>query len=111
MAVDGRFSPKLRFLLKIIIPSWKSKEFWMVIIHSVFLILRTYLSVVVARLDGKIVKDLVAANGVEFLKGLGYWFAIAVPATYTNSMIRFLQSKLSIAFRSRLTSYLHELYL
>ncbi|CAG8523072.1 3930_t:CDS:10 [Diversispora eburnea] len=47
----------------------------------------------------------------EFLKGIAYWFAIAVPATYTNSMIRFLQSKLSIAFRTRLTRYVHDLYL
>jgi ATP-binding cassette subfamily D (ALD) long-chain fatty acid import protein len=53
----------------------------------------------------------VAGNGKEFLKGLGYWFAIAVPATYTNSMIRYLQSKLAIAFRTRLTDYVHDKYL
>ncbi|CAG8795878.1 5952_t:CDS:2, partial [Dentiscutata erythropus] len=34
-----------------------------------------------------------------------------IPATYTNSMIRYLQSKLSIAFRTRLTRYVHDLYL
>ena len=36
---------------------------------------------------------------------------VAIPATYTNSMLTFLQSKLSISFRTRLTTYLHERYL
>lgn len=37
--------------------------------------------------------------------------AVAVPATYTNSMLSYMQSKLSIAFRTRLTTYIHERYL
>lgn len=73
--------------------------------------LRTYLSLLVARLDGAIVGDLVAANGPGFLRGLGLWFALAVPSTYTNSMIRYLQSKLAIGFRTRLTRYVHDLYM
>ena len=40
-----------------------------------------------------------------------YWMIVAIPATYTNSMLTFLQSKLSISFRTRLTTYLHERYL
>lgn len=36
---------------------------------------------------------------------------VAVPATYTNSMLSFLQSKLAIAYRTRLTEYVHEQYL
>ena len=110
-AVDASFMRKLAFLLKIVIPGWHSKEMGMLTMHSFFLILRTYLSVVVARIDGLIVKHLVAGNAKEFVKGLGYWFAIAVPATYTNSMIRYLQSKLAIAFRTRLTRHVHDLYL
>ena len=59
----------------------------LVILHSVFLVLRTVLSVAVARLDGMIVRDLVSADGKGFLKGLGLWFALAIPSTYTNSMV------------------------
>lgn len=59
----------------------------MLVLHSFFLVARTYLSVVVARVDGKIVKELIAGNGPGFTRGLLYWFAIAVPATYTNSMV------------------------
>jgi hypothetical protein len=35
-----------------------------------FLMLRTYLSLVVARLDGEIVRDLVAGNGRSFIWGI-----------------------------------------
>ncbi|RUP45127.1 hypothetical protein BC936DRAFT_148577 [Jimgerdemannia flammicorona] len=36
---------------------------------------------------------------------------VAIPATYTNSMLTFMQSKLSIQFRTRLTNYIHDQYL
>lgn len=36
---------------------------------------------------------------------------IALPATYTNSMLGYLQGKLTIAFRTRLTTHLHNQYL
>jgi ATP-binding cassette subfamily D (ALD) long-chain fatty acid import protein len=32
-------------------------------------------------------QDLVAADAQEFIKGLMYWFGIALPATYVNSMV------------------------
>jgi ATP-binding cassette subfamily D (ALD) long-chain fatty acid import protein len=73
--------------------------------------LRTYLSLVVARLDGEIVRDLVAGNGKGFLLGIIKWCGIGSFASYTNAMIKFLQSKVSIAFRTRLTRYIHDLYL
>ncbi|RHZ85610.1 hypothetical protein Glove_63g89 [Diversispora epigaea] len=111
VGVNKTFLKQITALLRIIIPRVRSKEVIILVLHTAFLLLRTWLSIVVAKLDGRIVRDLVAANGKEFLKGIAYWFAIAVPATYTNSMIRFLQSKLSIAFRTRLTRYVHDLYL
>lgn len=39
------------------------------------------------------------------------WCGIGSFASYTNAMIKFLQSKISIAFRTRLTRYIHDLYL
>ncbi|KAJ3050640.1 hypothetical protein HK097_008379 [Rhizophlyctis rosea] len=111
VAVDGRFLRQLMFIGKICVPRWRSKTVGILALHTFFLVLRTYLSVIVARLDGRLVRDLVAADGKEFLRGLAYWFGIAVPATYTNSMIRYLQSKLSISLRTSLTKYVHDLYM
>lgn len=55
--------------------------------HSFFLVLRTLISLRVAEMDGAIVKALVKGNGKEFLKRIVWWMLIAVPATFTNSMV------------------------
>ncbi|KAL9935777.1 hypothetical protein V8E36_005354 [Tilletia maclaganii] len=111
VGVNKEFFRQLRAIFLILIPHSNSREVFIFALHSFFLMLRTYLSVLVARLDGAIVRDLVSANGKGFMRGLGLWFALAVPSTYTNSMIRYLQSKLAIGFRTRLTRYVHDLYL
>ncbi|KAI9725640.1 MAG: hypothetical protein M1828_002925 [Chrysothrix sp. TS-e1954] len=98
-------------LLSIMVPRWGSKESGLLVSHGAFLLLRTYLSLVVARLDGEIVRDLVAGNGRSFSWGIVKWCGIGGFASYTNAMIKFLQSKVSIAFRTRLTRYIHDLYL
>ncbi|KAI1638978.1 ABC transporter transmembrane region 2-domain-containing protein [Biscogniauxia mediterranea] len=98
-------------LMSIMIPRWTSKEAGLLLSHGAFLMLRTYLSLVVARLDGEIVRDLVAGNGKQFLWGIAKWCGLGGFASYTNSMIKYLESKVSIAFRTRLTRYIHDLYL
>jgi ATP-binding cassette, subfamily D (ALD), peroxisomal long-chain fatty acid import protein len=90
-------------LLNIMIPRFRCKETALLFSHGVFLILRTYLSLVVARLDGAIVRDLVSGQGKSFLVGILRWLTVGTLASYTNAMIKFLQSKISIAFRTRLT--------
>ncbi|KAI0042342.1 hypothetical protein FA95DRAFT_1547661 [Auriscalpium vulgare] len=109
--VDRAFFKQLVAILRIVFPSYRSKEVAVVVVHSVFLVLRTVLSIAVAKLDGRIVRALVSADGKGFLQGLGLWFLLAIPSTYTNSMIRHLQSRLSIRLRTRLTRYIHDLYL
>jgi ATP-binding cassette subfamily D (ALD) long-chain fatty acid import protein len=97
--VDYVFRERLTRIFKIIIPGYSSKEFLLLCGFSFFLVFRTVLSVWVAELDGSIVSALVRGNGKEFLWGILKWMGIAVPATYTNSMLSFLQNKLAIAFR------------
>jgi hypothetical protein len=85
--VDAVFYARLAKLLRIVIPSWRSKEAGLLVLHSSFLVFRTLLSLYVADLDGKIVSSLVRAQTGAFLKNLVKWVAVAVPATYTNSML------------------------
>ncbi|KAL1407066.1 ATP-binding cassette long-chain fatty acid transporter pxa1 [Vanrija albida] len=110
LGINKRFWQMLRAVLTIAIPGARSKEAFLLILHTFFLVARTYLSVLVARLDGRIVRDLVP-NGPGFIGGLGWWFVLAVPSTYTNSMIRYLEHKLALAFRTNLTRYIHDIYL
>ncbi|BGP25421.1 ABC fatty acid transporter [Rhodotorula toruloides] len=109
--VDAIFFQRLTRLLRIVLPSFRSKEASLLLLHSFFLVLRTLLSLYVASLDGSIVSALVRAQPRQFLIRIVTWMAVAVPATYTNSMLTYLQSKLAIAYRTRLTKKVHEDYL
>jgi ATP-binding cassette subfamily D (ALD) long-chain fatty acid import protein len=51
------------------------------------LVLRTMISLYVAELDGRLVSSLVRGKGGDFLKGLVWWMTVAIPATFTNSMV------------------------
>lgn len=88
--LDKTFLQQLRAVLRISFRSWHSKESLILFLHSFFLVLRTVLSVGVAKLDGRLVRDIVSADGKGFLKGLGLWFLLAVPSTYTNTMVHLL---------------------
>jgi ATP-binding cassette subfamily D (ALD) long-chain fatty acid import protein len=59
VGVNKEFRRQLASIASILFPNWHTKEAGLLVLHSIFLILRTYLSVVVARLDGRIVRDLV----------------------------------------------------
>ncbi|KAF2859312.1 peroxisomal long-chain fatty acid import protein [Piedraia hortae CBS 480.64] len=98
-------------LVNIMVPRLRCKETGLLTTHGFFLLLRTYLSLVVARLDGEIVQSLVGGQGRQFLVGISKWLAVGALASYTNSMIKFLQAKISLAFRTRLTRYIHDIYL
>ena len=109
--INREFFRSLFRLLKIVIPGFKSKEFRLIISHSFFLVLRTLLSLYVAELDGKVVSALVKGRGREFVLGLVWWMLVAVPATFTNSMLQYHQCKLALSYRTRLTDYVHQKYL
>lgn len=109
--LNSEFFRNLWRLLKIVIPGWQSKELRLVISHSFFLVVRTLISLYVAELDGKLVSSLIRGKGKEFLSGILWWMIVAVPATFTNSMLSYHQCKLALQYRSRLTAYLHSRYL
>ncbi|KAF2154284.1 hypothetical protein K461DRAFT_224198 [Myriangium duriaei CBS 260.36] len=109
--LNREFFRSLFKLLRICIPGWKSKELRLLISHTIFLVLRTLISLYVAELDGKLVSSLVRGKGKEFLGGLVWWMLVAIPATFTNSMLSYHQCKLSLQYRTRLTQHIHSKYL
>ena len=109
--LDREFFRNLGRLLKICIPGWRSREARLLVQHSFFLIARTMISLYIAKLDGRLVKNLVRGKAKEFLKSLVWWMVVAVPATFTNSMLVYHQTALALAYRTRLTHHLHHKYL
>lgn len=90
---------------QILFPSLMSKPVLLLAMHSSYLLMRTVLSIYVATLDGSIVRALVDRQGSRFLANLGKWMGIGVVATYINAMIRFLEQKLALSFRTALTEH------
>ncbi|KAF9347817.1 hypothetical protein BGX34_002860 [Mortierella sp. NVP85] len=92
VAVDRVFFERFMRILRLVIPGVRSKEFWLLVVHSGFLVFRTMLSVYIAALDGRIVSALVRGQAKDF-------------------MLTYMQSKLAIQFRTRLTNHIHKQYL
>ncbi|KZV74700.1 hypothetical protein PENSPDRAFT_749053 [Peniophora sp. CONT] len=103
VAVDAVFYERLSRILRIVIPRLRSKEAMLLVMHSSLLIFRTAISLYVAALDGKIVASLVRAQAVPFMLNILRWLLVAIPATWTNSWLSYVQNKLAIAYRTRLT--------
>ncbi|KAJ7462800.1 adrenoleukodystrophy protein [Mycena galericulata] len=111
VAVDALFYRRLSDILKIVIPGITSKEALLLMMHSSLLVFRTVLSIYVANLDGVIVASLVRAQPRQFFLNILRWLLVAIPATWTNSWLNYIQSKLAIAYRTRLTNEVLQQYL
>lgn len=109
-ALNLRFILQFLRLARIMIPGVLSPEIALLGSHTIFLFLRTFLSIYVANLEGAIVKYTVRKEPKNFVWQLAKWFAVAVPATFINSMIKFLEGKIALAFRTRLVEHSHRLY-
>ncbi|KAH8298696.1 hypothetical protein KR018_006900 [Drosophila ironensis] len=108
--LNKAFLKQLGMLVKIMIPKTLCYETGLLSVHTFCLISRTFLSIYVAALEGALVKFIVRKDVKQFAYVLLKWFGIAIPATFINSMIRFLESKLALSFRTRLVRHSYRLY-
>ncbi|CAH1782781.1 unnamed protein product [Owenia fusiformis] len=108
--VDKEFLLHLRGLIKIMMPGPWTKEFGILILHTMSLVSRTFLTIYIASLEGKIVKAIVQRDALRFVFQLSRWLLIAVPATFVNSMIRFLENHLALALRTKLVDHAYTQY-
>ncbi|XP_012537581.1 ATP-binding cassette sub-family D member [Monomorium pharaonis] len=109
--LDRDFFRQLIKLLKIMVPGWRSREMGLLACATLTLLARTFLSVYVAELEGQIVKRIVLRDIHGFSLMLARWFVIALPATFVNSAIRYLEGRLALSFRERLVKHAYKMYL
>lgn len=78
---------------------------------TVFLVLRTFLSIYLAGVNGRIVKAIIEMDLPLFIRRIAGLGLMSVPASFVNSFLDFLNRRLAINFRRRLTHHFHRSYL
>ncbi|KRX09691.1 P-loop containing nucleoside triphosphate hydrolase [Pseudocohnilembus persalinus] len=109
--VNKEFFLKLKKLLKIVFPKWNDISVFYIIMLTVSLYVRSKLSIYIASINGQIVKSIVGRNLKEFITRILALGSVAVPASFLNSYLDFLNKSLSIEFRAKLTEYFNGQYL
>jgi ATP-binding cassette subfamily D (ALD) protein 2 len=96
---NREFVLQLYQLVRLLIPTFWSKEVGLLFVHTLALITRTFMSIYVATMEGRMVKFIVQRDVNNFAFMLLKWLGVALPATFLNSLIRYLESKIALAFR------------
>lgn len=109
--VDAVFFKRIMYLLKVLFPTWKVREVYDIGLLTVFLVLRTFLSIYLSSIQGGIVKAIIKSDWNMFLKKLGGMALCAIPASFINSYLDYLNKSLAIHFRKNITNYFHNKYL
>lgn len=70
--VDAAFLHRILELLKIVIPSWKSKEVLNLVLLTLLLVVRTFLTIYISSINGRIVNAIVQKDFNLFIRRVNY---------------------------------------
>ena len=80
-------------------------------IQSLMLVSRSFISLRIARKGGDGLQAVMERSWKKFFFVLGDFFVSGVAASVVNSALKYLTNSITVAFRRRLTAYVHERYL
>ena len=103
--IDWVFLKRMKELVRIVVPGCNTLEFLDMAQMTLFLILRTFLSIYIASINGKIVKSLIEVEFWPFVDKIVNLGLIAVPASFINSYLEYLNKRLALRFRKRITEH------
>jgi len=110
-AVDGTFVKRMAFILQIVVPSLNSKEAALLAIQTLLLVSRSFISLRIARKGGDGLQAVMEHSWKKFGIVLGDFFVSGVAASVVNSALKYMTNSISLSFRQRLTTYVHQRYL
>ena len=109
-AINHRFFRTLLELLRLSVPGILSRASGIFILYTLTLVCRSLLSIKIAELDGSMVASVVQKKPRLFLWNICQWLLMSLPATFVNSLIRFLESHLALSLRNELVRHLYKKY-
>ena len=110
-AVDATFVRRLKFLLGIVVPSWRSEEAFLLFTQSFALVSRSFISLRIAQKGGDGLQAVMERDWQGLLTNMADFFVSGVAAALVNSSLKYLTNSITTCFRERLTLYVHDAYL
>ncbi|CCW71615.1 unnamed protein product [Phytomonas sp. Hart1] len=98
-------------LLSIAIPSRRSKETVIIFLLSIFMVLRTVVSVSITKMTGRLARTVIECNRRALFRDILLFFMACIPAALLDTSLDYLREMLELRFRQNLTKYFHHRYL
>lgn len=109
--VDLIFMRRIWKLLKITVPSATDPIALEFILLNVALVLRSVMTINISFINGTIVKSIIQAKFNDFIGNISRLAMYAVPASFINSYLDYINKKIALRLRSRLSYYFHDSYI
>lgn len=109
--VDLEFLQNFIKLLKIAIPKLTSRLTMEMLLMMTSLVARTFLSIHIASVNGALVRSVIERNLKSFMLKILRMCIIALPASFLNSYIGYLNHSIAFQVRQNLTTHFHGLYI
>lgn len=106
------FGPRLMTILKLL---FRGRDKNVIIANlsalTIFLVLRTLLSIQVAVVTGQVAQNLVQQKWEDFLSSVAKFALIGIPAAFVNSGLKYCTAMMSLRFRRQLTDFINKQYI
>uniref|UniRef100_A0A6T5WRH5 Probable ATP-dependent transporter ycf16 n=1 Tax=Erythrolobus australicus TaxID=1077150 RepID=A0A6T5WRH5_9RHOD len=109
-SVDRVFFDRVARIFRIVVPSWRSKEAFMLLTQFWFLVVRSLISLRIAKISGDALECIALRSWTKFYTVLGDFFVSGVAAAVTNSGLKYLSNMAATSFRRNLTEFVHARY-
>lgn len=110
-SLNGDFVRHALHFLRIAFPRLRSVQGFQLALLSVFLLLRTYLTLKISALTGRLASTMVRVEVRSFFLAIATLAAWSIPASFVNSGLKYLTALLQVSFRRNLTKHFHRRYL
>jgi ABC-type uncharacterized transport system fused permease/ATPase subunit len=110
VAVDAVFAKRIGKILKICVPTPWCAEARLIYLQSALLVVRTLLTDLSTRIEGGVGRYIIAKDTVHLRELLVKFLLFAIPGSYVNAALKYLQTRIKLAFMHRLTHHLHHSY-